>query len=93
MLVGKFPNHPHRGVADGGGGSGVLTPALLKIGSFDPPDSRMKWPKSGVFPIFRVLWGRLATMPTIRPPTQKSVATPLLPQRWLRSWMRALRVN
>ena len=25
-----------------------------------------------------VFWGRLATLPTIRPPTQKSVATPLL---------------
>ena len=62
-----------------GGGGGVLTPALLKTGSVDPPDSRMKWPKSGAFPIFRVFWGRLATLPTIRPPppTQKSVATPL----------------
>ena len=38
----------------------------------------MKWPESGVFPIFRVFWGRLATLPTIRPPTQKSVATPLV---------------
>ena len=28
-------------------------------------------------PIFRVFWGTLATLPTIRPPTQKSVATPL----------------
>ena len=62
------------------GGRGVLTPALVKIGSFDPPppDSRMKWPKSGVFRFlgyFGVGW------PPCRrfdPPTQKSVATPLV---------------
>ena len=47
------------------GGRGVLTPALLKTGDVDPPDSRMKWSKSGVSPIFRVFWGRLATLPTI----------------------------
>ena len=49
MIVKMAP----RGVADGGGGvRGLLTPALLKIGSFDPPDSGMKWPKSGVFSDF-----------------------------------------
>ena len=31
---------------------GVLTPALLKTGVVDPPDSRMKWPKSGTHPPF-----------------------------------------
>ena len=31
----------------------------------------MKWPKSGVFQIFSVFWGRLATLPTIRPPHSK----------------------
>ena len=60
-----------RGVADGEGGRGVLTPALLKKWNSTPPDSRMKWPKSGVFPIFRVFRGRLATLPTIRPPHSK----------------------
>ena len=29
------------------------------------------------FSDFRVFWVRLATLPTIRPPTQKSVTTPL----------------
>ena len=37
--------HERRGVADGGVG-GFLTPALLKTGRVDPPDLRMKWPKS-----------------------------------------------
>ena len=50
------------GASPTGGGGEVLTPALLKTGSVDPPDSRIKWPKSGVFPIFRAFWGRLATL-------------------------------
>ena len=36
----------------GGGVAGVLTPALLKTGWVNPPDSRMKWPKSAVFSDF-----------------------------------------
>ena len=54
VTLATFPLSKHiyllyitKGVADGG--SGVLTPALLKTGSVDPPDSRMKWPKSDVF--------------------------------------------
>ena len=38
----------------------------------------MKWPKSGVFPIFSLFLGRSATLLTIRPTTKKSVATPLM---------------
>ena len=48
-----------RGVADGGRGP---DPRTFEKWGFDPPDSRMMWPKSGVFPIFRVFWGRLATL-------------------------------
>ena len=70
-----------RGVVDGGGGGrggGVLTPALLKIGSFDPPRFENEVAKIRCFfSIFGVFWGRLTTLPTIRPPTQKSVATTL----------------
>ena len=61
------------------GGRGYWSPHFLKPGGSTPtPDSRIKRPKSGIFPIFRVFWGRLATLSTIRsPPPQKSVATPL----------------
>ena len=58
-----------RGVADGGGGSGGPDPSIFENREVRPQDSRMMWPKSGVFPIFRVFWGRLATLPTIRPPS------------------------
>ena len=54
----------------GGEGLGGPDPRTFenRAGRPPPPDSRMKWPKSGIFPIFRVFWGRLATLPTIRPP-------------------------
>ena len=59
-----------------GGGGGVLTPALLKTGRVF--DSRMKWPKSGVF-YFWVFFGYIGhpADDSTPPPTKKSVATPL----------------
>ena len=43
-----------RGVADGGGGGPDPRTFENREGRPPPPDSRMKWPKSGVF--FRLLW-------------------------------------
>ena len=40
-----------------------------------PPDSRIKWSKSGVF---QGILGEVGHLPMIRPPTKKFVATPLL---------------
>ena len=45
-----------RGVADGGVG-GSWPPHFWKPGGFDPPDSRMKWPKSSVFSDFYGILG------------------------------------
>ena len=45
-------------------------PRSEKLGGGRPPN-----PVS--FPIFMVFWGMSTTLPTIRPPTKKSVATPL----------------
>ena len=40
---------------------GGRVPRSEKFRRGRPPDSRMKWPKSGVFPIFGNFWGRFAT--------------------------------
>ena len=66
-----------RGGGRGGGVVGGPDPRTFENRGGRPPDSRMKGPKSGVFPIFRVFWGRLATLSAIRPP---------LKNPWLRPW-------
>ena len=38
----------------GGGGGGDASPPVTNLGGDVPPDSRMMWPKSNVFPIFGV---------------------------------------
>ena len=56
LHAGASPTGGIGGGGSGRGGGGVLAPALLKTERVDPPDSRMKWPKSGVFSEF---WGIL----------------------------------
>ena len=68
-----------RGVADGVVGGPDPRTFENRVVRPPPPQIR-EWSGQNTvfFSIFRVFWGRLATLPTIRPPTQKSVATPLL---------------
>ena len=66
------------GVESGGGGRRGRVPlTVTNLGGDVPPDSRMKWPRSGVFSDFYGILGYVGHLPAIRPPTQKSVATPL----------------
>ena len=70
------PNHGRRKRGDGGDAS----PPVKNLGGDVPPDSRMKWPKSGAISDFWVFGGsryKVGQLPTIRPYTQKSLATPL----------------
>ena len=61
------------GVAAGGGGGRGRAPRNQKVRRGRPPDSRIKWHKSGVCDFGCML----APLPAIRPPNQKSVVTPL----------------
>ena len=84
----KFAKVEGRGVADGGVGG--PDPRTFENRVVRPPRFENEVAKIRCFFDFRVFWGRLATLPTIRPPpplpTQKSVATPLVEgQLFLRS--------
>ena len=68
-----------------GGGVGPDNRTFENLGRSTPPPPRFENEVAKIrcfFPIFRVFWGRLATLPTIRPP-------PPLKNPWRRPWRAA----